>query len=43
MIASAFEHIKISGVSAAVPTHKVCSAEYEKLFGKEKKLWPPLG
>lgn len=35
MIASAFEHIKISGVSAAVPTHKVCSAEYEKLFGKE--------
>lgn len=35
MIASEFNHIKITGVAAAVPTKKVCSDEYVERFSEE--------
>lgn len=35
MIASTFDHIKITGVASAAPTHKVHNEDYAELFGKE--------
>lgn len=34
MIASAFDHIKISGIAGAVPTRKVLSTDYYTIFGE---------
>lgn len=35
MIASTFEHLKIAGISTAVPTKLVKSGDYDATFGKE--------
>lgn len=35
MIASSLEHIRIAGVSAALPTHKIYSKDYNNIFGEK--------